>query len=111
MLKFLFGRFEPFFNDKIGKKREVGLEISSIGRFDPSGDIRADSEKWHIERMILAQCDVVTGAAIKMNVCGNPLGGLAIAVTWGSESVENALVEAFLFKFKQMFQDVLQEKQ
>jgi hypothetical protein len=31
ILKLLFGQFEGFWKDKIGKKREAGLEISNIG--------------------------------------------------------------------------------
>jgi NRPS condensation-like uncharacterized protein len=107
LLKFIFGQYEHFFKDKIGKKREAGLQISNVGRFDST---HAETEKWHIERMIFAQCDVVTGAAIKLNVCGNPSGGLAIAVTWSPDAAENALVEAFISKFKQLLQDVLEEK-
>jgi hypothetical protein len=110
MLRFIFGQYEAFFNDKIGKKRDAGLEISNIGRFDPAGAINADLEKWHIDRMIFAQSNVIQGAAIKLNVCGNPLGGLAIAVTWTSVAVGNALAEAFVLKFKQMFQEVVEEE-
>jgi hypothetical protein len=103
LLMFLFGQYEAFFKGKIGKKREAGLQVSSIGKFDSA----VGTDKWQIDRMIFAQCDVVVGAAIKLNVCGNPLGGLAIAVTWGSDSVENTFVEAFIFKFRQMFKEVI----
>jgi len=109
LLKFIFGQYEHFFKDKIGKKREAGLQISNIGRFDSSGVAHTETEKWHIERTIFAQCDVITGAAIKLNVCGNPSGGLAITVTWSPDAAEGALVEAFISKFQQMFQDVLEK--
>jgi hypothetical protein len=107
MLKFIFGQYEAFFKNKINKKREAGMEISSIGRFDPSEAVHANSQ-WHIDRVIFAQCDTITGAAIKLNVCGNPLGGFAIAVTWGPDAVEEALVEAFVSNFKQMFQELIE---
>jgi len=112
MLRFIFGRYEAFFKGKIKRKREAGLEISSIGRFDTSKAVHVDSEKWQIDRVVFAQCDVITGAAFKMNVCGDPLGGLAIAVTWGLDAVDVAFIEAFVSKFKQMFQKILEgEKQ
>jgi len=107
LLRFIFGQYEHFFKGKIGKKRETGLQISNIGQFNST---HAETEKWHIERMIFAQCDAVTGAAIKLNVCGNPSGGLAITVTWSSDAVENALVEEFISKFTQMLQDVLEKQ-
>ena len=110
ILMLIFGQFEAYWKCKIGKKREAGLEISSIGEFDPSGAIHEDS-KWRIERMIFAQSDAGAGAAIKLNVCGNPLGGLAIAVTWSSDAVENSVVEAFVSNFKQMFDEFVEEKQ
>jgi hypothetical protein len=109
---FIFGQFESFWKDKIGKKREAGLEVSSIGPFNPARSVPADSQKWIADRVIFAQSDVGTGAAIKLNVCGNPLGGLAIAVTWGLDAVDAAFVEAFISKFRQMLQEIVEvEKQ
>jgi hypothetical protein len=111
ILMFIFGQFEGFWKAKFGKKREVGLEVSSIGPFNPAS-AHTDPQKWVIDRVIFAQSDVGTGAAIKLNVCGNPLGGLAIAVTWGLDAVDAAFAEAFISKFRHMFQEIVEvEKQ
>lgn len=109
MLRYIFGQFEAFWKAKFGRKREAGFEISSIGRFSPSGCAHADTEKWHIDRVIFAQSDLLTGAAIKLNVCGNPLGGMAIAVAWSLDTVEPALAEAFVSTLKQMFREIIVE--
>lgn len=106
MLKLTFGRLEAFFKGKVGKKRDAALEISSIGRFDSGRPVKVDTTKWHIDRLFFTQSNV-TGAAVKMNVCGNPLGGLAISVSWSLDAVEEAMIEAFICKFKQKFQEVL----
>ena len=92
MLWFLFGNFKAFWKSKIGEKREAGFETSSVGQF---------------YRVVVAQSDCVTGAAIKLNICGNPLGGLAITVTWSLDSIEAALAGAFVLRFKQMLQEIL----
>jgi hypothetical protein len=103
MLWFLFGNFKAFWKSKIGEKREAGFETSSVGQFYPPEDAHTGLEKWRIDRVVVAQSDCVTGAAIKLNICGNPLGGLAITVTWSLDSVEAALADAFVLRFKQMF--------
>jgi hypothetical protein len=109
---FIFGKFEGFWKDKIGKKRETGLEVSSIGPFNPARSVHTGSQKWVTDRVIFAQSDVGTGAAIKLNVCGNPLGGLAITVTWSLDAVDAAFAEAFVSKFRQMLQEIVEvEKQ
>ena len=91
----------------MGRKRELGLEISNVGRFDPSEGAQGDAKKWHIDWMVFAQSNIVIGAAVKVNVCGNPLGGLAISVVWSLDSVEAALAEGFVSKLDQMFLEVI----
>ena len=107
MLRILCGQFGAFWKSKMGTKRELGLEVSNVGRFDLSGTAQDDAKKWHIDRMVFAQSNIVIGAAIKVNVCGNPLGGLAITVVWSSDSVEAALAEGFVSKLEQMFLEVI----
>jgi hypothetical protein len=45
--------------------------------------------------------------AIKLNVYGNPLGGLAIAVMWSLDAMDTAFAEAFILKFRQMLQEIM----
>ena len=59
--------------------------------------------------MVFAQFNLVTNVALKLNVCGNPVGGLAITVVWSSDSMEAALAEAFVSKLGQMFLEVISE--
>jgi hypothetical protein len=50
---------------------------------------------WSIGKMAFAQWDSVVGAALKINVVGNPLGGIAITVTWGGGCMEDSMAESF----------------
>lgn len=113
MLKFIFGQYENLFKGKIGKKRDVGLEVSNIGKFVALANTEGDSSKenWIIDRLIFAQSDVIVGAAIKLNVVGTPAGGLTIAVTWGPETVDDAFAEAFVSMFIGAFHVLAVEKQ
>ncbi|GLB41856.1 hypothetical protein LshimejAT787_1004560 [Lyophyllum shimeji] len=109
MLKFLFGKYAAFFKGKVGKKRQGGLEISNLGPFEASSD-RAGGETWTIGRTGFAQCDAPLGSAIKINVVGDPLGGMTIAVTWGVGSIENSFGESFVSSFRDGFAKVISTK-
>jgi hypothetical protein len=106
ILKLLFGQFEGFWKDKIRKKREVGLEISNIGPFNPARGVHPDSQKWFIDHVIFTQLDVGTGVAINLNMCKNPLGELAIAMTWSLDAMNTAFTKAFILKFRQMLREI-----
>ena len=60
MLGMLCGRFKVFWKSKIGKKREAGLEVSNVGRFNPSGKVQYDVKNgmltmWYLHSLILLQ--------------------------------------------------------
>ncbi|KAG6821485.1 hypothetical protein H0H93_010209 [Arthromyces matolae] len=97
MLKYLYGRYDEFFLGKLGKKRRAGFELSNVGRFKVGKGI---AQTWSTGRMAFAQCDVVQGAAIKLNAVGDALGGITITVTWGANSIPDAFAEDFVVKFK-----------
>ncbi|TDL15655.1 hypothetical protein BD410DRAFT_756176 [Rickenella mellea] len=96
-LKYLFGRYEVYFKGKIGAKREGGFEVSNLG---PFGDVRETEEGWRIEEVYFAQNDGVQGSAIKVNVAGDPEGGMGICVTWGEGAVDTAFGDAFVRGFE-----------
>lgn len=100
MLKFLFGQYEAYFKDKVGKKRQGALEVSNLGRFDIRTPEVGD-EPWSIDRMAFAQCDSVVGAALKLNCVGDPVGGVTIAVTWGETCIPDSLGESFVSQFEE----------
>ncbi|KAF8889283.1 alcohol acetyltransferase [Infundibulicybe gibba] len=106
MLTFLFGKYESFFKGKLGTKRQGGLECSNLERVDLGND--ATKGDWSIIRVIFAQCDVVVGAALKVNMAGDPLGGLTVAVTWGDDAVERSLVESFVVQLQDRFTAVIE---
>ncbi|KAJ7683745.1 hypothetical protein B0H14DRAFT_2894417 [Mycena olivaceomarginata] len=54
----------------LGKKRASGFVLSNLGRFDAP----AVEGTWNIVNTVFAQCDVVVGAAFKMNVVCDPTG-------------------------------------
>ncbi|KAG6853896.1 hypothetical protein C0991_000361 [Blastosporella zonata] len=99
MLKFLFGKYDAYFQGKLGRKRPAGLEVSNVGRFDVQID-SSNGQMWSIGRMAFAQCDVVVGAALKMNVVGDALGGITISLIWGANSVSDAFANAFAANFE-----------
>lgn len=100
VLKYLFGKERAFFRGLEGKKRNAGLELSNIGKFDAS---TGSNDKWRITQIVFAQCDAVGGSAIKVNVAGDPDGGLSLAVTWREESIESQFVESFIYQFRRVF--------
>ncbi|KAJ7811921.1 hypothetical protein B0H14DRAFT_3879901 [Mycena olivaceomarginata] len=64
------GQYVPFFRSHLGKKRASGFVLSNLGRFDAP----AVEGTWNIVNTVFAQCDVVVGAAFKMNVVCDPTG-------------------------------------
>ncbi|KAJ7016431.1 alcohol acetyltransferase [Mycena alexandri] len=96
MLYLLFGNVAPFFRGMLGKKRGGTFEISNAGRV-PAGK---HVGPWRIERMVFAQSDLVVGAALKINVIGDPTGAVNIALTWGKDAIDEALVESFAAQFQ-----------
>ncbi|KAJ7688899.1 hypothetical protein B0H14DRAFT_3051729 [Mycena olivaceomarginata] len=81
MLRFLLGQYVPFSAVISGKKRASGFVLSNLRRFDAP----AVEGTWNIVNTVFAQCDVVVGAAFKMNVVCDPTGALNIALTWGEQ--------------------------
>ncbi|KAG6833241.1 hypothetical protein H0H87_009862 [Tephrocybe sp. NHM501043] len=110
MLKLLFGKYDAFFLGKLGKKRQIGLELSNVGRFDAKSDPWSE-RKWSIGRMAFAQCDVVVGAALKMNVVGDTLGGITVSVVWGANSVSDAFAHAFVANFGAGVEKLLRDEE
>ncbi|KAF5383777.1 hypothetical protein D9615_003564 [Tricholomella constricta] len=99
MIRFLFGKYASFFKGKLGKKRQGGIEISNVGRFEAKSSLEA-GPTWSIGRMVFAQCDAVLGAALKLNVVGDSLGGVTVAVTWGAGAIPDSFAEEFTSRFK-----------
>lgn len=96
MLKYLYGKYEEFLKGKLGKKRQAGMEISNLGAFKyPESVASPEQRTWSIGKMAFSQCDAVLGAALKLNVVGDPLGGLTICLTWGEDVVSKEFAEAF----------------
>ncbi|KAF8216830.1 alcohol acetyltransferase [Mycena galopus ATCC 62051] len=103
MLRFLFGQYVPFLRTRLGRKRTNGFVLSNLGRFDAP----AVEGAWNILNTVFAQCDVVIGAAFKLNVVCDPTGVLNVALTWGDHSIDSGFVESFLSQFQDAFYDLL----
>ncbi|SJL03911.1 uncharacterized protein ARMOST_07268 [Armillaria ostoyae] len=102
MLRYLFGRFVPYFTGQYDAKRERGLEISNVGRIVTRGD-----DAWSLDDMWFAQCDSYVGSALKVNVVGPPSGSLTITVTGGRDATEDTFVDAFVSLFEARFADIV----
>ncbi|KAJ7066390.1 alcohol acetyltransferase-domain-containing protein [Mycena amicta] len=96
MLRFLGNDYARFMRGHLGAKREGGFVISNLGPMPISEAERT----WSMENVVFAQCDVVVGAAFKMNIVGDTDGGVNFAFTWGEESVEEFFVEEFISRFR-----------
>jgi hypothetical protein len=77
--------------------------MSNVGRVHPP----SVEGKWTIGRTIFAQCDVVIGAALILNLTGDPTGALNITFTWGEISLETSFVEAFITGLQEGFEKVI----
>ncbi|KAG6902595.1 hypothetical protein C0995_014602 [Termitomyces sp. Mi166 len=99
MLSYLYGKYDEFFQGMLGKKRHGGFELSNVGRFEVENS-SSNGPRWLTGRMVFAQCDVVVGAALKLNVVGDALGGITMSVIWGASSVSDAFADEVVTKFK-----------
>ncbi|KIP03379.1 hypothetical protein PHLGIDRAFT_130184 [Phlebiopsis gigantea 11061_1 CR5-6] len=103
MLRLLLwlGMGEAYFRGMLGKKRESGITLSNLGKFPTSGGGEGSSgDLWRLENVYLGQCDVVRGAAIKVNVVGSPEGTTNITFTYGQDSIDADLAEEFIREVK-----------
>ncbi|KAJ7180917.1 alcohol acetyltransferase [Mycena filopes] len=98
LLYLLFGRVAPFFLGMLGKKRGGTFELSNAGRVAMP---QAEGARWRVGRMAFAQSDLVVGAALKINVIGDPEGAVNVALTWGRDAIDEALVETFAAQFQE----------
>lgn len=102
--KVLFGRWEGFHLDKLGEKRETGIELSNLGLFKlklPEVDGKEVVERWSIVDTLFGQNDAVTGSALKLNTVGGPKGNVNICLTWNQFGVSQEFVDIFTAKFKE----------
>lgn len=104
ILKFLFGNERGYLKGMEGQKRKCAFELSNIGKFS-SGP--APEDKWKVSQVVFAQCDAVGGAAIKINVAGDPEGGTSLGITWGEGAVENEFVASFIYEFRKNYFELI----
>ncbi|KAJ7091562.1 alcohol acetyltransferase [Mycena belliarum] len=87
-----------FLRGRLGSKRGSTFEISNAGRVSVAAD--PDVGRWTLGQMTFAQCDVVAGSALKLNVIGDPAGALSVTLTWGADAIDEKIVEAFAEQFR-----------
>ncbi|KAJ7489013.1 hypothetical protein FB451DRAFT_1552929 [Mycena latifolia] len=97
LLALLFGRFVPYFEDHIGKKRDSGFALSNLGRFSTP----AVEGKWTIGNTFFAQSDAGVGSAFSINLVGDPAGGLNISFGFGESNVDTPFIESFISLFEE----------
>jgi hypothetical protein len=106
---FLLGMSESFFLGQLGQKRKVALELSNVGKFTvPATESNNNEDAWSIGNMYFAQCDSVSGPAIKFNVVGSPTGSVNITFTWGPGAIDDDFAEAFVRDIKAALSSVLE---
>ncbi|KAJ6489868.1 alcohol acetyltransferase [Mycena sanguinolenta] len=106
MLRFLElpGVYLSYLKGQLGGKREAGVRLSNLGRVQLPGI----GGKWTMSRTMFAQCDVVTGDALNINMTGDPTGALNVTLSWGKATgLDTAFVEAFMASFQERFKNVV----
>ncbi|KAF8167026.1 alcohol acetyltransferase, partial [Mycena galopus ATCC 62051] len=98
------GVYVPLLKGQLGAKREEGFRLSNLGRVQ----LPVTEGQWTIGRTLFAQCDVVVGAALNINVTGDPSGGVNVTLTWGeTEGLERQFIEAFMDSFRDGFNHIV----
>ncbi|CAK5267549.1 unnamed protein product [Mycena citricolor] len=95
LLALLRGDLQPYFRAQLGKKRTAAFELSNTGRVKFEGQ-----GTWQVADVTFAQCDLIYGAALKVNVVGDPTGAVRIALTWNEDAIDEGLVETFAREFQ-----------
>ena len=109
MVRFIFslGMSESYWTGTLGKKRKGAFEISNPGRFPPPQKAEDGATTWAISNLYFAQCDAVSGSALKVNVVGSPTGTVNVAFTWGPGALEDTLVETVIGELKASLASIL----
>lgn len=108
-LLFRLSQGEAHFRGLLGKKRGAGVTVSNLGKFPLRNTPDSNHEQaWALGPMYFAQCDVVRGSAIKVNVLGSPNGATNVTFTWGIASVEAEFMERFIDGVKAMVASIVQ---
>ncbi|KAJ6495268.1 alcohol acetyltransferase [Mycena sanguinolenta] len=97
MIYLISNNIAGFMKGMLGDKRGATFELSNAGRVTSADD----TGPWRIERMVFAQSDLVIGAALKINVIGDPTGAVNVALTWGEEAIEEEIVDSFAIQFQE----------
>lgn len=112
VIKYLYGKYESFFHGQLGSKRPGGIELSNLGPWKVlPGETsqNATSDGWKIQKLYFAQNDALFGAAMKINVAGDPEGGVGICFTWSETALDDGMARAFLANFKQNLEQLIQD--
>ncbi|KAH9944961.1 alcohol acetyltransferase [Epithele typhae] len=110
-IKYLFGKYDKHYLDKLGKKRSYGFELSNLGAF-PKGEKKDGTEEgggWAIRELWFVQSDATLGAVVKLNLVGSPEGGLGISITWGKGAIGDEFAETWVKRFKEGMQALIAE--
>ncbi|KAH9838356.1 alcohol acetyltransferase [Rhodofomes roseus] len=99
--------YEDYHKNKLGKKRETTFEISNVGRFPAGTSAEPGLLKWTLDDVYFTQSSPSSGAAIHMNVAGDPAGGVGISVTWAESAVDDSFGEAFFTALKEGLEEVV----
>ncbi|KAJ7620076.1 alcohol acetyltransferase-domain-containing protein [Roridomyces roridus] len=103
MLRWLFGQYVPFMQEKLGTRREAGFTMSNIGRFE-TPDVKG---RWSVGRTVFAQSDVIVGHALTFSLTGDPSGALNFSFGWTDSSVDTPFVEQFIEGLREAILEII----
>ncbi|KAJ7110765.1 hypothetical protein C8R43DRAFT_1139214 [Mycena crocata] len=103
LLYLSFGRYVLYMQKQLGAKREAGVVLPNLGRFNAP----TVQGNWNLTDIFFSQCDIVADAALTFNVMGDPTGALNILFTCGETSIDGVSVEEFVAKFQEELNSLL----
>ncbi|KAJ7180932.1 alcohol acetyltransferase [Mycena filopes] len=106
MLRFLGDDCAPYLAKHLGARRTGGFVLSNLGCFNLPQAVGSEGT-WDIVSTVFAQCDVVVGAAFKLNVVCDPSGVLNLALTYGEDGIGALFVEMFVSQFRDSLYELL----
>ncbi|KAJ6534685.1 hypothetical protein DFH09DRAFT_1092010 [Mycena vulgaris] len=99
----LLGNAAGFLRGLLRRKRGGTFEISNAGRVGAA----AGAGRWRIGHMASAQCSIVVGAALVLNIIGDPTGAVSLTLAWGEDDIAEPLVDTFAAQFEDTFRTLL----
>jgi hypothetical protein len=93
-----------FFENKMGKVRAAGLELSNIGRLPSSKEPKG----YEIQGLLFSQSAGACSAAIKASAATGRDGRMTIGFSWQDDVVEDKVIDGVISELENILQEILE---